>query len=78
MAEACLSQSAAFVLDLAKRRGGYLAPSSEVIDELRRQGLVTTQNIGDGFMIVRAIVKPCKRLAANRQWVWPDDVRVMA
>lgn len=66
-----LSQSAAFALDLAKQRDGYLAPSSDVIDELRREGLVTTQNIGDGFMIVRAIMACVSRrmgfCASSRQ-----------
>ena len=68
-----LSQSADFVLDLARQPDGYLAPSSELIDELRNQGLVTTHNIGDGFMIVKAIQKPAKRRCANGQWVWPQE-----
>lgn len=68
-----LSKDAAFALDLAKERDGYLAPASDVIDELRRQGLVTTQNIGDGFMIVRAIVRPRKRRTGRGQWFWPQD-----
>jgi hypothetical protein len=41
-------RSTTFALDLPKQRHGYLAPSSDVIDELRNAGLVMTQNIGDG------------------------------
>jgi hypothetical protein len=74
---ASLSQSAGFALDLAKRRDGYLALGSEAIDELRNAGLVTTQNIGDGFMIVRAIVKPSRRRALNGQWGWTMDGAVL-
>lgn len=69
----CLSRSATFVLDLAKKPDGYLAPGSEVIDELRNAGLVMTQNIGDGFMLVKAIQKPAKRRCANGQWIWPQE-----
>jgi hypothetical protein len=56
-----LFRSATFALDLSRQADGYLAPSSEVIDELRNAGLVTTQNVGDGFMIVRAVVKRAPR-----------------
>lgn len=69
-------RSATFALDLAKQPDGYLAPSSDVIDELRNAGLVTTQNVGDGFMIVRAIVKPALRRAGNWRWVLAAEDRV--
>jgi hypothetical protein len=68
-----LEQSVAFVLDLAKQPDGFLAQSSEVIDELRRSGLVSTQNVGDGFVIVKAIVRPAKQRRAKGQWVWPEE-----
>jgi hypothetical protein len=69
-----LSRSATFALDLAKQRDGYLAPSSDVIDELRNAGLVMTQDIGDGFMIVKAIPRPSKRRCAHgKQWIWPEE-----
>lgn len=68
-----LSRRADFVLDLARQPDGYLALGSELIDRLRARGLVTTQNIGDGFMIVKAIQKPAKRRCANGQWVWPQE-----
>jgi hypothetical protein len=69
-----LSRSAAFALDLAKQPDGYLAPSSDAIDELRNAGLVMTQDVGDGFMIVRAVRKPNKRRCAHgKQWIWPEQ-----
>lgn len=67
-----LSHSAAIALDLAGRHDGYLAPGSDVIDELRREGLVTTQNVGDGFMLVRAVRRPQPRLASHK-WFWPQE-----
>jgi hypothetical protein len=69
-----LSHSTSFVLDLARQPDGYLAPSSDVIDELRNAGLVMTQNVGDGFVIVKAIRKPSKRRCAHgKQWIWPEE-----
>lgn len=45
-----------FALDLAKRNGGYLAACDDpAIVELQRAGLVTTQDIGDGYLIARVI-----------------------
>ena len=68
-----LSHSAAFALDLAKQPDGYLVHGSDVIDELRNAGLVRTQNVGDGFMIVKASHKPTKRRAGNGRWIWPEE-----
>lgn len=68
-----LSQPAIVALDLARRPDGYLAPSSDVINELRNAGLVTTQNVGDGFMIVKAIMRAGKQRRAKGRWVWPDE-----
>lgn len=73
-----LCRSTAFALDLAKQPDGYLAPSSEVIDQLRNAGLVMTQNVGDGFMIVKAIVKPTLRRAGNGRWVLRPEERASA
>ena len=68
-----LSQRATFALDLAKRRDGYLAEGGEVIDELHSARLITTQYVGDGFVIVRAIPQPSHRRAGNGQWSWHQN-----
>ena len=70
MNQSLLSPEAALVLELASRRDGYLAASSEVIAELRRDGLVMTQNVGDGFMMVHALARPSRRRRPNGQWGW--------
>jgi hypothetical protein len=65
-----LMHSATFALDLAKQRHGYLALGSEAITELRNAGLVTTQNIGDGYMIVKAVPEPALRRVSSGRWIW--------
>jgi hypothetical protein len=60
-----LSQSAISALDLARRPLGYLCAITDVIDELRISGLVTTKDIGDGFIIIRAVHFP---VAHHRGW----------
>jgi len=67
-----LSRAAAFALDLAGERDGLLAAESAAIEELVRDGLVTTRSIGDGFVIVKAIQRPRRRRAANGTWYWPE------
>lgn len=65
-----LSHSATFALDLARQHHGYLALGSEAITELRNAGLVTTQNIGDGYMIVKAVAQPALRRIGSGRWIW--------
>lgn len=69
-----LDRSATFALDLARQPDGFLAPYSEVIDELRYAGLVTTKDVGNGFAIVKAVAQPTPGLARranNGRWYRP-------
>jgi class 3 adenylate cyclase len=53
-----LSRSATFAYDLAKQPDGYLVFYDEVIETLRDHGLVTTKEVGDGFVIAKAVPEP--------------------
>lgn len=67
------SQSA--ILDLASRFDGYMTPFDETVSDMLRDGLITMAYACEGFVIVRAIPKPQKRLAGYRslrvQWKRP-------
>ena len=49
---------AAFALEMSKRNDGYLvvARDNPTIDGLRKAGLITTTNVGDGCVIARAVI----------------------
>lgn len=71
-----MTLSAPIILELAGRADGYLAKNDEVINVLRREGLIMIQDVGDGFVIAKTIHRPQRRLR-NRQWYWPqaDEAR---
>lgn len=60
------------ILDLASRFDGYMVPFDATISDMLRDGLITMAYVCEGFVIVRAIPKPQKRLAGYRssrvQW----------
>jgi hypothetical protein len=72
-----IHQSATFALDLARQPEGYLCAWSEVIEELRDQGLVTVHEVGDGFVIIRTVPPP-KPPESDRVGRWfrrvPDEM----
>lgn len=64
-----LSRCAAYALDLARARDGYLVLDSEMIDELRDAGLVRVKHVGGGFVIVKAMPAPApSRRAPDGRW----------
>ncbi len=61
-----------FALDLAQRNDGYLVSSNDTsIIELCRDGLITTRDVGGGYLIARAVhiqTRVHTRYTASRRW----------
>lgn len=61
-----------FALDLAQRNDGYLVSARDpAIIELCREGLITIRDVGDCYVIARAVHVKTKihaRYTAARRW----------